>query len=123
MGAIGGWAVPGSGDRDYWLAHCHGFSVVAAGHRLGIVEEVRFLSRVDRPDALVLRSGTFRLRRSLLPVASVEQVHPRSRQIAVHAATPQPGRPKQNRTRHAFHWLLHAHAALKTDDASLTRGD
>lgn len=82
-------------DRDYWLANCHGFSVTAAGRRLGIVEDILFLSRIDCPDSLVLRSGSIRLQRTLVPVTTVEQIRPRSRQIVL-AATASPTRQKQD---------------------------
>jgi hypothetical protein len=46
-------------DTDYWLCRCEGFAVEAPQGRLGIVEEVRFRSRLDRPDELLVRGGLF----------------------------------------------------------------
>jgi hypothetical protein len=68
-------------DRDYWLSHADGFAVDAARGRVGVVEEVRFGSRIDRPDFLVVRAGRFGRRRLLVPVEDVEQVRPRAKKL------------------------------------------
>ena len=68
---------------DYWLCHSEGFRVDTPSGRLGIVEEVRFRSRHDRPDELVVRGGIFGRRVVNVPVAQVEQVEPRTRRIAL----------------------------------------
>ena len=44
-------------DFDYRLCRCEGFRVDSPGGRVGIVEEVHFRSRIDRPDVLVVRTG------------------------------------------------------------------
>ena len=43
-------------DFDYRLCRCEGFRVDSPGGRVGIVEEVHFRSRIDRPDVLVVRT-------------------------------------------------------------------
>jgi hypothetical protein len=68
-------------DRDYWLSHADGFAVDAARGRVGVVEEVRFGSRIDRPDFLVVRGGRFGRRRLLVPVEDVDQVRPRAKRL------------------------------------------
>lgn len=44
-------------DSDYWLCRCEGFQVDSRHGPLGTVEEIRFHSRVDRPDWLAVRTG------------------------------------------------------------------
>jgi len=44
-------------DEDYWLSHCQGFQARTAERGLGVISEVRFLSRLDRPDQLVVCSA------------------------------------------------------------------
>jgi hypothetical protein len=48
--------VPGFG-ADYWLCRCQGFTVEASGRRVGLVDAVRFGTRLDRPDVLLARGG------------------------------------------------------------------
>jgi len=59
-------------DSDYWLCRCEGFQVDFRHGLLGTVEEVRFHSRVDRPDWLAVRTGGLFSRR--LRVISVDYV-------------------------------------------------
>jgi hypothetical protein len=60
-------------DLDYRLCRCQGFRVDSPRGREGVVQEVRFGSRIDRPDALAV--GTRLLGRLLLiPVDDVEEV-------------------------------------------------
>lgn len=42
-------------DADYWLGHCEGFRVECQDKLVGFVENVRFESRIDRPDELIVR--------------------------------------------------------------------
>ena len=44
-------------DLDYRLCRCEGFRVDSPRGRVGVVEEVRFRSRIDRPDVLAVRTG------------------------------------------------------------------
>ena len=60
-------------DADYWLCRCEGFRVDSTRHGpVGTVEEIRFHSRVDRPDWLAVRTGGLFSRR--VRVISVEYV-------------------------------------------------
>ena len=59
-------------DRNYWLCRCEGFRVDSRHGPLGTVEELRFHSRVDRPDWLAVRTGGFFSRR--MRMISVEYV-------------------------------------------------
>jgi hypothetical protein len=43
----------------YWLRRCHGFRVDSQGTRMGTVEEVLYGAELDRPAALLIRTGTF----------------------------------------------------------------
>lgn len=64
-------------DADYWLCRCEGFRVDSEQGRLGIVEEVRFGSRVDRPDWLAVRGGLFARTLRVVPVDEVAAIYPR----------------------------------------------
>jgi hypothetical protein len=57
--------------RDYWLCRCEGFSVDSPTGRVGVVEGLRYQSRLDQPDLLEVRAGLFG--RKLLEV-SIEEV-------------------------------------------------
>lgn len=62
-------------DDDYWLTRCDGFVVEApAGRHVGVVEGVRFGSRIDRPEQLEVAVGRLRPRRLIVPVDAVEYV-------------------------------------------------
>lgn len=68
-------------DDDYWLAHCEGFEVECPRGAVGVVESVRFVSRLDRPDQLEVGIGRFRSRALMVPVEGVEEVDPEQRRI------------------------------------------
>lgn len=68
-------------DDDYWLSQAAGFVVESAAGRIGVVEGVRFLSRIDRPDVLVIRAGRFGRRRLDVPIDAVEEIRPREKRI------------------------------------------
>jgi hypothetical protein len=61
-------------DRAYWLTRCQGFAVEAAGVHLGVVTEVRYASRADIPDLIVVRTGHLRHGLLLIPVEQVEGI-------------------------------------------------
>jgi hypothetical protein len=61
-------------ERDYSLCRCEGFWVESPTGRVGIVEGLRFLSRIDRPDLLEVRAGLFGRQLLLIPVEQVEGV-------------------------------------------------
>jgi hypothetical protein len=70
---------------DYWLRRCEGFEVVSPAGKLGYVEEVRFGSRIDRPDFIAFRS---RLRRRLVvvPTSDIEEIAPERERITLRGA-------------------------------------
>jgi hypothetical protein len=76
-------------DRDYWLSHCEGFTVMSSAGRVGVVKEVRFRSRADRPDVLVVRAGLLGRRTILIAIDDVDEVIPREKRIRLRGA-PQP---------------------------------
>jgi hypothetical protein len=99
-----GSRVPGgaASNFDSWLRRCEGFRVDSPHGRVGFVEEVRYASRLDRPDVIAVRTG--RLGRPLLivPVAEIAQMLPQEERIVLHRS-PRPTateRPKDLR-RHA----------------------
>jgi hypothetical protein len=70
-------------DTDYWLCRCEGFTVDAPGGRVGVVEEVRFASRLDRPDELLVRGGLFGGRSLLVRVTDVEEIAPQRERVVL----------------------------------------
>jgi hypothetical protein len=96
-----GSRVPGgaASNFDSWLRRCEGFRVDSPQGRVGFVEEVRYASRVDRPDVIAVRAG--RLGRLLLivPVEEIAEILPREERIVLHRS-PRPTateRPKDLR--------------------------
>ena len=73
-------------DCDYWLCRCEGFRVEASTERVGVVESVRFGSRLDRPDELIVRGGVFGGRRVVIAVSDVEEVVPRQQRLVLRRA-------------------------------------
>ncbi len=69
--------------RDYWLGRCTGYRVEAPGGRVGTVESLRFGSRHDRPDFLVVRAGALRPRFVVVPVDDVEEIVPARRRVVL----------------------------------------
>jgi hypothetical protein len=61
-------------DRDYWLSRCEGFLVESPKGAVGVVDGVRFGSRIDRPDLIEVEFGRLRRRMLLIPVEEVEDV-------------------------------------------------
>jgi hypothetical protein len=80
-------------DRDYWLMRCEGFSVKVDGRTAGSVEELRFASRLDRPDLLVVRGRPPSRRRVLVSAADVEEIDPRQRRIVARRLAQEPSQP------------------------------
>jgi hypothetical protein len=68
---------------DYWLSRCVGFRVEWPSDGRGTVEEVRFGSRHDRPDLLLVRAGRLRPRRLLVRTDEVASLSPRERSISL----------------------------------------
>jgi hypothetical protein len=61
-------------NEDFTLGHCHGFDVVEGGVAVGIVSDVRYGSRLDRPDEVEITTGRLRRRRVWIPVEEVVEV-------------------------------------------------
>ena len=70
----GGGPTSGTSEPDYMLCRCEGFEVDSPTRRVGVVEGVRYHSRIDRPDVLEVRTGPFGRHLLLIPVDEVEQV-------------------------------------------------
>jgi hypothetical protein len=69
---------------DYWLTRCDGFLVEApAGRHVGVIEGVRFGSRIDRPEQLAVAVGRLRQRHVLVPVDAVEHVSSEERLVVL----------------------------------------
>jgi hypothetical protein len=75
-------------DHDYWLCRCDGFRVEADGRKLGVVAELRFRTRHDRPDALVVYGGVLGNRVLVVPAGDVAGVVPREERVVL-AAVPE----------------------------------
>ena len=76
---------PEPGERDYELHRCQGFDVYSGEERLGVVEGVVYGSRLDRPDALEIRSGRLARQPLLVPVEDVEAIEPDEAAVVVRA--------------------------------------
>jgi hypothetical protein len=61
-------------DDVYWLGRCHGFEVEMEGRELGVVSEVRYASRADVPDLIVVRAGRLRHQLLLIPIELVARI-------------------------------------------------
>lgn len=68
-------------DHDYWLSRCKDFQVFSPQGPLGVVQEIRYSSRQDRPDVLVVRSGLFGRRVLVIAVERVQEIIPREQRI------------------------------------------
>ena len=91
--------VPPADDRDFWLAHCEEFAVYTEEGPLGVVEGIRFRSRIDRPDLLEVRRGRIGRGTLLVPVEHVDLVDPKERLVVLHASWPVPGPRRRLRSR------------------------
>jgi hypothetical protein len=74
-----------SAPDGYWLRHSHGFRVVSARGRHGIVEDVLYGADRERPSALAVRGGLFGTRLEIVPVEEVAHVIPRSKLLSLRA--------------------------------------
>jgi hypothetical protein len=97
---------------DYWLCRCEGFLVDDPRGRLGVVTEVRFHSRHDRPDELVVQGGLLGNRVSVVPVSEVVALVPRQARILTSASHRRPALDRVARLRvhlpTAARWALKA---------------
>lgn len=77
------WRSAGSvSDPDCWL-RCEGFCVESPDGRIGFVAELRFSSRIDRPDELVVHAGLLGRRILIVPVSEVTEIRPGQRRIVL----------------------------------------
>lgn len=90
----GGRRPPRTATFDYWLCRCQGFRVDSPEGRVGFVEEVRFRSRVDRPDVLAVRAGRVGRHLLIVPVDEVADIAAREGRIVLRSAPPLTGRRK-----------------------------
>jgi hypothetical protein len=88
-----------SSRRDDQHVRCEGFLVDGPRGRLGVVTEVRFHSRHDRPDELVVHAGLLGNRVSIVPVSEVVAVVPRQARILTSASRRQPALDRLARLR------------------------
>ena len=72
-----------SAPEGYWLRFCHGFKVVSARGRVGIVEDVLYGADRERPSALAVRGGLFGTRVEIVPVEEVAHIVPRSKLLSL----------------------------------------
>ena len=86
-------------DDDYWLCRCDGFRVDGPSGRIGIVADVRFRSRLDRPDELVVRGGLLGNRVTIVPVNEITKILPRHARIVVSGGHEQPTHDRLGRLR------------------------
>lgn len=96
--------------REYWLCRCEGFQVDSPAGRVGVVEGLRFLSRLDQPDLLEVRGGLFGRVLSFIPVEDVEDVVAAERRLVIR----QHDRPRND----FLHELLHLRLAQRAGRAN-----
>jgi len=70
-------------NRDYWLQRCEGFRVDSPDGRVGFVEEVRYASRSDRPDVIVVRAGLLGRLLLIVPVGEIAEIFPREKRMVL----------------------------------------
>lgn len=104
--------VPRATDRDYWLSRCEQFTVYTGERLVGVVEGMRFESRVDRPDSLEVRCGHLGRKLLLVPIDDVDLVEPEGKAIVLRASRPAAGvreflRVRAARLRTPLRALLH----------------
>jgi hypothetical protein len=61
-------------ERGYALCRCEGFQVDSPTGKVGVVEGLRYQSRIDQPDALEVRAGWLGRNLLLIPVDDVDQI-------------------------------------------------
>ena len=61
-------------ERGYALCRCEGFQVDSPTGKVGVVEGLRYQSRIDQPDALEVRAGWLGRKLLLIPIDDVDQI-------------------------------------------------
>jgi hypothetical protein len=74
--------------RERSLARCEGFDVESPGGYVGIVEGLRFGSRIDVPDLLEVRGGRFGRELMLIPIEAVAEVSVEEERLVVRGSVP-----------------------------------
>jgi hypothetical protein len=77
-----------STERGYSLARSEGFRVDSPSGFVGFVEGLRFVSRIDEPDLLEVRSGRFGREPMLIPIEAVEDISPAEQRLVIRATPP-----------------------------------
>jgi hypothetical protein len=88
-------------DAGYWLAHCEGFRVECQDKLVGVVENVRFESRIDRPDDLLVRCGGLFRRELVIEADEVAVIVPHEMRLRIRHR-PQPDTGPKHRRRHVY---------------------
>jgi hypothetical protein len=70
-------------DSDYWLCRCEGFQVDSPAGRLGVVTGLRYRSRHDRPDGLVVQGGLLGSSHQLIDVSEIAEILPGEERITL----------------------------------------
>jgi hypothetical protein len=79
---VAGSQRPGdAASRAYWRRRCEGFRVDSPNGRVGVVEEVGYVSRSDRPDLIAVRAGLFARLLLVVPVGEVAEIVPSEERI------------------------------------------
>jgi hypothetical protein len=68
------------------LARCEGFQVDSPEGPVGVVEGLRFVSRIDRPDLLEVRGGRFGRQLLVIPVDQVAEVRVRDELVLLRSS-------------------------------------
>lgn len=88
-------------DGDYWLGHCEGFRVECQDKLVGFVKNVRFESRIDRPDELIVRCGGLFGRELVVEVDEVAVIAPSEMRLRIRHR-PQPEARAKPRRGHVY---------------------
>lgn len=82
---------PGQAQLGTLLARAVGYQVLdAERRRVGVVDHLRYRSRLDLPDAIAVASGRFAWRRlRLVPLSAVEAIDPENRTVLLRLAPAQ----------------------------------
>jgi hypothetical protein len=83
---------------DYWLRRCEGFRVDSPQGPVGFVEEVRYASRLDRPDVIAVRAGFLGRLLVIVPVGEIAEILPRHELVVLHRS-PRPNARERSRKR------------------------
>src|SRR5262245_15771040 len=77
-----------SRNHDALLVRCEGFAVDSPVGLVGVVEGLRFDSRIDVPDFLEVRGGRLGRELLLVPVEAVQEVSPEEERVLVRGVSP-----------------------------------